>query len=252
MPWPSIARTPPTVRSPGAGCAINPRSAPWRNASRSSIVAPVCVTTAGGPPPERRIAVRCRVVSTSTTRGERDGVPASASGDQVCPRPSARTRYPCRHAQLTTPTTSAGVRGAHVQTPSTSIACAQLTNRRRATSTPRGKPRGRAAAAVADAGSAAAPASAAPAATKPRRDSRSSSGAEVTLSPSGPVPRSAPSAQGTRCAAAHTPTVMGTIVLIALSRPGPSWDLAGRSWSVSLYLPAFNGRRVLSLVCPRR
>jgi hypothetical protein len=86
------------------------------------MVAPVCVTTAAGPDPASRIRDRCRVVSTSTTRGRLDGDPANASGDQPCARPCARTRYRCRHAQLTTATTSAAVRGAHVHTPSTSIA----------------------------------------------------------------------------------------------------------------------------------
>jgi hypothetical protein len=46
--------------------------------------------------------------------------------------------------------------------------------------------------------------------------------------------------------------VMGTIVLIALSGPVPiCWDLAGRSRSVSLYVPAFSGRRICSCVRPR-
>ena len=144
------------------------------------MVAPVCATTAAGPDPARRIRVRCRVVSTSTTRGRLEGVPANASGDQPCARPSARTRYRCRHAQLTTATTSSGVRGAHVHTPSTSIARAQFSNRCRDTATSRGNPRGApAATAPAHDGTpdteshATAPlASAAPAATKRRRESR--------------------------------------------------------------------------------
>ena len=38
------------------------------------MVAPVCATTAAGPDPARRIRVRCRVVSTRTTRGRLDGI----------------------------------------------------------------------------------------------------------------------------------------------------------------------------------
>ncbi len=87
------------------------------------------MVTAAGPDRAIRIRVRRLVVSTNSTRGDRRVPAASVSGDQLCIAPRARTRYPCRHAQLTTSTTCAGVAGVHVHTASTSIACAQFSKR---------------------------------------------------------------------------------------------------------------------------
>ena len=121
VPWPSIASTPPTVRSPGAGVAVRPSPLASSAVRSASIVAPawartrdVAVSTV--------TAVSLVLVSTSTTLAASLPPAAKESGDQLCELPLARSRQPLDRAQLARVTTSAGVFGVHVHTSSTAIA----------------------------------------------------------------------------------------------------------------------------------
>ena len=121
VPCPSIASTPPTVRSPGAGVAVTPRPLLSSAVSIASIVAPVCTRTRDVAV-STEIAVRLVLVSTSTTFAASLPSTASDSGDQLCELPLARSRQPLARAQLASVTTCAGLLGVHVQTASTAIA----------------------------------------------------------------------------------------------------------------------------------
>lgn len=92
--------------------------------------------------------VRWGVVSTRST-GAPDGVPSvTVRGDQPCEAPRARTRHPCRHAQLTTSATCRGPSGAQAHRPSAVISPTQFRYAERYSATSAGKSGNSAAAAA--------------------------------------------------------------------------------------------------------
>ena len=107
VPCPLTASTPPRLRAPGAGQLVIPRPAACNALCSTSMAIPVCAVTVGGDiDVSIETAVKCAVVSRSSTGVSQLASGSTEIGAQLCVIPRGRSRQPFACAQLASVTTS--------------------------------------------------------------------------------------------------------------------------------------------------